>query len=90
MAKKYVLIAAMAIGLAACSAAQEKAFLLLDKAAELQGKVEDATLGNAASSMRNYCLRVPEASRLKLRSSVNDRPEAGGAKVSIDCSGVER
>ena len=86
MLKGLTIAAALAAALATGGCAQlgtlvgvyggEPALALFEKAAKLGGKVEDATLGNAADTVANkYCPKVPGATRKGLRNALNSRPE---------------
>lgn len=90
---KFFGIAAIALSLGACAQLKEiastfggeHALGLFEKAVELEGKVEDATLGNGAKAVYQYCDKVPVASRKLLRERFNARDELQGAEIGVYC-----
>ena len=59
---------------------------LLQKIEESGGVVDDAVVGNAMKAVPQYC-KLPLAARERVRSHVNERPEAGGSKIGVWCVG---
>ena len=95
MLRKLIIAIVAALALSGCVAleglvgtyAGESGLKLLEQAQEGISTVEDATLGNAGKVMAGYCDKVPGASRKLLRTTINDREEAGGAQIGIHCPG---
>lgn len=87
---KFALVAAAFSLTAGCDTLSEfmggSELGLLQKAAEVGGKVEDATLGNGAKALPKYC-SVPRSARNALRARLNARPEAQNNKLGIWCEG---
>lgn len=59
---------------------------LLKKAADVETKVENATLGNAMKALPPYC-KVPDTIRSAFRDRANSQPTAGGNKLGVWCVG---
>ena len=90
----YVPLIAFPLVLGGCAAVEtlveeyagEDGLGLLEKASEVGGKVEDATLGNAMKALPKYC-KVPKATRKLFRERANSRMETEGNQIGVWCAG---